>query len=63
MGATKSGRYLNTKGSGRSVRDFALVHSNEGAFVRKQIRVNGKTAIQLRLGNVGHGQKGIDLLD
>ena len=63
MGTTKSGRYLNTRGSGRSVSDFALVHSNEGDFVRKQIRVSGKPAIQLRLGNGGHGQKGMELLD
>ena len=63
MGTSKSGRYLNTKGSGRSVSDFALVHSNEGDFVRKQVRVNGKMTIQLRLGNGGHGQKGMDLLD
>ncbi len=63
MGTTKSGRYLNTKGSGRTVSDFALVHSNEGGFRRKQIRVNGKASIQLRLISGGHGQKGMDLLD
>ena len=63
MGTTKSGRYINTKGSGRSVSDFAVVHSNEGDFVRKQVRVKGKMTIQLRLGNGGHGQKGMDLLD
>jgi len=63
MGTTKSGRYLNTKGSGRSVSDFAIVHSNEGDFVKKQIRIGGKPAIQLRLGNGGHGQKGMELLD
>jgi len=63
MGTTKSGRYLNTKGSGTSVSDFAIVHSNEGDFKRKQIRVNSKPAIQLRLANGGHGQKGMDLLD
>lgn len=32
MGTGKSGRYLNSKGSGRSVSDFALVHSSEGTF-------------------------------
>lgn len=63
MGTSKSGRYLNTKGSGRSVSDFALVHSNEGAFTRSQTRVNGKMIIKLRLNNGGHGQKGMDLLD
>jgi hypothetical protein len=63
MGTTRSGRYMNTKGSGRSVSDFALVHSNEGDFKRKQIRINGKPAIELRLANGGHGQDGMDLLD
>lgn len=63
MGTTKSGRYLNTKGSGRSVSDFALVHSIEGDFVRKQTRINGQPAVVLRLGNGGHGQKGMELLD
>ena len=29
MGTTMSGRYMNTQGSGRTVSDFALVHSNE----------------------------------
>ena len=63
MGTSKCGRYLNTKGSGRSVSDFALVHSSEGAFVRSQVRVNGKMTIKLRLNNGGHGQKGLELLD
>lgn len=63
MGTSKSGRYLNTKGSGRSVSDFALVHSSEGAFTRSQTRVNGKMVIRLRLNNGGHGQKGMELLD
>ena len=60
MGTTKSGRYLSTKGSRRSVSDFALVHSNEGDFIKKQIRIDGKPAIKLRLGNGGHGQDGMD---
>ena len=63
MGTSKSGRYLNTKGSGRSVSDFALVHSSEGAFTRSQTRVNGKMIIKLRLNNGGHSQKGMELLD
>ncbi|MCD7731702.1 MAG: EndoU domain-containing protein [Oscillospiraceae bacterium] len=63
MGTSKNGRYLNTKGSGRSVSDFALVHSSEGAFVRSQVRVNGKVEIKLRLNNGGHSQKGMNLLD
>ena len=63
MGTSKSGRYLNTKGSGRSVSDYALVHSSEGAFTRSQTRVNGKLVIKLRLNNGGHSQKCMELLD
>lgn len=63
MGTSKSGRYMNTKGSGTSVSDFALIHSSEGAFTRSQIRENGKIIIKLRLNNGGHSQKGLDLLD
>lgn len=63
MGTTKSGRYLNTKGSGRTVSDFALVHSNEGDFSWRLIHNNGKPTKEIRLANGGHGQKGMDLLD
>ena len=63
MGTSNSGRYLNTEGSGRSVSDFALVHSSEGAFTRSQTRVNGEMVIKLRLNNGGHSQKGMELLD
>lgn len=63
MGTSKNGRYLNTEGSGRSVSDFALVHSSEGAFTRSQTRVNGEMVIKLRLNNGGHSQKGMDQLD
>ena len=63
MGTSKNGRYLNTKGSGRSVSDFALVHSSEGAFTRSQTRVNGEMISELRLNNDGHSQKGMALLD
>jgi len=63
MGTSKSGRYLNTKGSGRSVSDFALVHSSEGTFKWKQIRINGQMKKKIRLASGGHSQKGMDLLD
>ncbi len=63
MGTSKNGRYLNTYGTGRSVSDFALVHSSEGSFTRSQTRVNGKMVVKLRLDNGGHAQKGMDLLD
>lgn len=63
MGTSKCGRYLNTIGSGRSVSDFALVHSSEGKFKWRNIRVNGKPAKKIRLASGGHSQKGMDLLD
>ncbi len=63
MGTGKTGRYLNTKGSGRSVSDYVQVHSNEGTFVKSQIRVDGKKKLQMRLASGGHGQEGMDLLD
>ena len=63
MGTGKSGRYLNTRGSGRTVSDFAVVHSTEGRFVKTQVKVNGKVQLRLRLAAGGHGQSGMDLLD
>lgn len=57
MGTGKSGRYLNTHGSARSVSDFALVHSNEGTYTQP-MRRNEK----LRLKSGGHGQKGMEQL-
>ena len=63
MGTTKSGRYLNTHGSKTRASKFSLVHSNEGKFVRSQVKVNGKVTIKLRLESGGHGQDGMDLLD
>ena len=63
MGTGRSGRYLNTRGSGRSVSDFAVVHSTEGRFVKTQIKVNGKVQQKPRIAAGGHGQSGMDLLD
>lgn len=57
MGTGKSGRYLNTKGSSRSISDFALVHSNEGTFTYTP---KGHHISKLKSG--GHGQAGMDLL-
>lgn len=54
MGTTKSGRYINTKGSGRSASDYAVIHSNEGTYVKSR----GKNA-RLRLKNGGHGETGL----
>ena len=58
MGTGKIGRYLNTKGSGRTVSDFALVHSNEGTFT-----YSPQTGRISKLKSGGHGQAGMDLLD
>ena len=58
MGTSKNGRYLNTKGSGRSVSDFALVHSNEGKYTKPS-----RKGDRLRLVSGGHGQMGMDQLD
>lgn len=66
MGTGKTGRYLNTKGSARTVSDFAAVHSNEGTFVKPRMDRPGKDKTKkcrLRLASGGHGQKGMDLLD
>lgn len=57
MGTGKSGRYLNTRGTSRSVSDYALVHSNEGTFT-----YSPKTGRISKLKSGGHGQDGMDLL-
>ena len=57
MGTSKSGRYINTKGSGRSASDFAVVHSNEGKYTHP---TNGQ---KIRLASGGHGQTGMNQLD
>ena len=57
MGTSKSGRYLNTKGSGRNVSDFALVHSNEGKYTKPS-----RKGDRLRLASGGHGQTGMEQL-
>lgn len=58
MGTSKNGRYLNTKGSGRSVSDFALVHSDEGKYTKPS-----RKGDKLRLVSGGHDQTGMDQLD
>lgn len=57
MGTSKSGRYLNTKGSGRSASVFAVVHSNEGKYTHP---TKGQ---RIRLASGGHGQTGMNQLD
>jgi len=63
MGTSKSGRYMNTKGSRRHPSDFAVVHSIEGKFKWRQPRdcKDGKKKIRLEGG--GHGEEGRKLLD
>lgn len=63
MGTSKNGRYLNTRGSARSVSDFALVHSNEGKFTHRLVYKDGKHQKQLIPASGGHGQDGLKLLD
>jgi hypothetical protein len=57
MGTSKIGRYINTKGSGKSASDFSVVHSNEGKYTHPQ-----KGQI-IRLVSGGHGQTGMNELD
>jgi hypothetical protein len=57
MGTTKSGRVLNTRGAAGSASQFAVVHSNEGAYTKPQ------KCGQIRLKVGGHGQAGMNELD
>ena len=53
MGVTKSGRYLNTRGSDRTISEYVLVHSIEGTY----INANSKDSnAKLRLKSGGHGE-------
>ena len=58
MGTSKPGRYMNTKGSARTMSQFSLVHASEGKFTRPQ-----RPTDPLKLVSGGHGQKGMNLLD
>lgn len=58
MGTTKPGRYMNTKGSARTMSQFSLVHATEGKFTRPQRQTD-----PLKLVAGGHSQKGLELLD
>ena len=57
MGTTKRGRVLNTHGAAGSASQFAVVHSNEGAYTKPQ---KGQL---IRLKSGGHGQTGLKELD
>ena len=58
MGTSKNRRYLNTKGTGRSVSDFTLVHSDEGKYTKPS-----RKGDRLRLISGGHGQTGMEQLN
>ena len=53
MGVTDSGRYLNTRGSRRTISEYALVHSVEGTYVNANSKDPKKPA---RLDGGGHGE-------
>ena len=53
MGTTQTGRILNTKGSDRTVSEYILVHSVEGAY-RNVNSKNPKNKLRLESG--GHGE-------
>lgn len=57
MGTTKSGRLINTIGSRGSASQFAVIHSNEGAYT---IPRKGN---HIRLKSGGHGQAGMNELN
>lgn len=57
MGTSEIGRYINTKGSGHTPSDYAVIHSNEGTYNRP----SGKGS-RLRLVSGGHGEAGLKQL-
>lgn len=57
MGTTNPGRVFNTYGSAGSPSEYAVVHSNEGAYTHPQ---KGQ---HIRLKSGGHGQAGLKLLE
>lgn len=61
MGTSRSGLYLNTKGSARNVSEFAEVHSNEGTFMNINTPQPKKSPFRMRSG--GHGEDNIRLLN
>jgi hypothetical protein len=57
MGTTKTGRTLNTRGAAGIASQFAIVHSNEGAYTHPQ------KGNRIKLKSGGHGQTGMNELD
>ena len=60
MGTSKTGRVLNTKGSERTISEYALVHSNEGTYVNVNSKDKKKNPIRLKSG--GHGEATFKIL-
>ena len=56
MGTTNPRRVFNTYGSAGSPSEYAVVHSNEGAYTHPQKEQH------IRLKSGGHGQAGLNLL-
>jgi hypothetical protein len=59
MGTTKSGRVINTKGSGHYPSEYALIHSSEGDFTKPR---KYKKTDRLRLKGGGHSEANLNLL-
>lgn len=59
MGTTKSGRVMNTKGSGHYPSEYALIHSSEGDFTKPR---KYKKTDRLRLKSGGHSEANLRLL-
>ena len=53
MGTTQTGRILNTKGSNRTISEYVLVHSIEGAYKNVDSKDPNRP---LKLKNGGHGE-------
>ena len=60
MGTSKTGRVLNTKGSERTISEYALVHSNEGTYINVNSKNPDKEPFRLQSG--GHGEKMFKIL-
>ena len=60
MGTSRTGRILNTKGSRRTISEYALVHSNEGTYINVNSKDKKKNPVRLESG--GHGEASFKIL-
>ena len=60
MGTSRTGRILNTRGSRRTISEYALVHSNEGTYINVNSKDKKKNPVRLKSG--GHGEKMFKIL-